>query len=216
MIKGVIFDLDGVITDTAKYHFKAWKKLASELGIEIDEKFNETLKGVSRTESLKKILEYGGKLQEYSEEEIEKLCSRKNEEYKEMLKCLEKEDILPGIEKFIDELRKHSIKIGLASVSKNAPIILEKLGLSEKIDYIADPSEVEKGKPAPDIFISAAEGINTDIIECIGIEDSMAGVEAMKSCKMRSVGIGVNADLTLESTEDLSLEKIKELDKKSC
>ena len=212
MIEGVIFDLDGVITDTAKYHFRAWKKLAQEIGIEIDEKFNETLKGVSRTDSLKRILEYGGKLEMYSEEEIDSLCQKKNEEYREMLQELKKEDILPGIEEFIDELRENSIKIGLASVSKNAPMILEKLELSDKIDYIADPAKVEKGKPAPDIFIAAAEGINIPIKNCIGIEDAVAGVEAMKSCNMRNIGIGVDADITLDSTAQLSLEKLKELD----
>ncbi len=212
MIEGVIFDLDGVITDTAKYHFRAWKKLAQEIGIEIDEKFNETLKGVSRTDSLKRILEYGGKLEMYSEEEIDSLCQKKNEEYREMLQELKKEDILPGIEEFIDELRENSIKIGLASVSKNAPMILEKLELSDKIDYIADPAKVEKGKPAPDIFIAAAEGINIPIKNCIGIEDAVAGVEAMKSCNMRNIGIGVDADIKLDSTAQLSLEKLKELD----
>lgn len=212
MIEGVIFDLDGVITDTAKYHFRAWKKLAQEIGIEIDEKFNETLKGVSRTDSLKRILEYGGKLEMYSEEEIDSLCQKKNEEYREMLQELKKEDILPGIEEFIDELRENSIKIGLASVSKNAPMILEKLELSDKIDYIADPAKVEKGKPAPDIFIAAAEGINIPIKNCIGIEDAVAGVEAMKSCNMRNIGIGVDADIKLDSTSQLSLEKLKELD----
>ena len=212
MIEGVIFDLDGVITDTAKYHFRAWKKLAQEIGIEIDEKFNETLKGVSRTDSLKRILEYGGKLEMYSEEEIDSLCQKKNEEYREMLQELKKEDILPGIEEFIDELRENSIKIGLASVSKNAPMILEKLELSDKIDYIADPAKVEKGKPAPDIFIAAAEGINIPIKNCIGIEDAVAGVEAMKSCNMRNIGIRVDADIKLDSTAQLSLEKLKELD----
>lgn len=212
MIEGVIFDLDGVITDTAKYHFRAWKKLAQEIGIEIDEKFNETLKGVSRTDSLKRILEYGGKLEMYSEEEIDSLCQKKNEEYREMLQELKKEDILPGIEEFIGELRENSIKIGLASVSKNAPMILEKLELSDKIDYIADPAKVEKGKPAPDIFIAAAEGINIPIKNCIGIEDAVAGVEAMKSCNMRNIGIGVDADIKLDSTAQLSLEKLKELD----
>lgn len=212
MIKGVIFDLDGVITDTAKYHFRAWKKLSNEIGIDIDEKFNETLKGVSRKDSLEKILEYGGMGNNYSDEDKEALCNRKNEEYKEMLKSLKKEDILPGIEEFIDELRENNIKIGLASVSKNATFILEKLGLLDKIDYIANPSKVKRGKPQPDIFIAAAEGIGEDISSCVGIEDSKAGVEAMKACKMRSVGIKVPADMKLHSTEELSLEKLKEID----
>lgn len=213
MIRGVIFDLDGVITDTAKFHYIAWKNLASKLGIEIDENFNETLKGIPRIESLIKILEYGGVRQNYSDEDIEYLAYKKNEEYKILLEKLNKKDILPGIEKFIDELRENNIKIGLASVSKNAPTILKKLELIEKIDFIADPSKVAKGKPAPDIFIEAARGIDVDIKDAVGIEDADAGVEAMKSCNMRSVGIGVEADLTLKSTSELNLKIIYKLDR---
>lgn len=209
MIRGIIFDLDGVITDTAKFHYAAWKSLASELGIEIDEKFNEKLKGISRIESLEKILDYGGIREKYSDDEINSLAQKKNEEYKKLLKSLDRKDILPGISEFIDELRENNIKIGLASVSKNAPIILEKLGLMEKIDFIADPSKVEKGKPAPDIFIEAARGIGIEIEEVIGIEDSDAGVKAMKNCKMKSIGIDVEADISLSCTSELSLDLIK-------
>lgn len=209
MIRGIIFDLDGVITDTAKFHYTAWKSLACELGIEMDEKFNEKLKGISRIESLEKILDYGGIREKYSDDEINSLAQKKNEEYKKLLKSLDRKDILPGIAEFIDELRENNIKIGLASVSKNAPMILEKLGLMEKIDFIADPSKVEKGKPAPDIFIEAARGIGIDIKEVIGIEDSDAGVKAMKNCKMKSIGIGVEADISLSCTSELSLDLIK-------
>ena len=213
MIKGVIFDLDGVITDTAKFHYIAWKNLASELGIEIDEKFNETLKGIPRLDSLIKILEYGGVRQKYSDTDIDSLADKKNEEYKLLLEELSKDDILPGIEEFIDELRSNNIKIGLASVSKNAPTILKKLEFIEKIDFIADPSKVAKGKPAPDIFIEAARGIGLEIENTVGIEDAESGVKAMRACDMRSVGIGVEADLTLKGTSELSLEVISMLDK---
>ncbi|MDD7183958.1 beta-phosphoglucomutase [Peptostreptococcus porci] len=213
MIRGVIFDLDGVITDTAKFHYIAWKNLASELGIEIDEEFNETLKGIPRLDSLVKILEYGGVRQNYSDSDIDSLADKKNEEYKLLLEELSKDDILPGIEEFIDELRSNNIKIGLASVSKNAPTILKKLELIEKIDFIADPSKVAKGKPAPDIFIEAARGIGLEIENTVGIEDAESGVKAMRACNMRSVGIGVEADLTLKGTSELSLEVISMLDK---
>lgn len=213
MIRGVIFDLDGVITDTAKFHYIAWKNLASELGIEIDEEFNETLKGIPRLDSLVKILEYGGVRQNYSDSDIDSLADKKNEEYKLLLEELSKDDILPGIEEFIDELRSNNIKIGLASVSKNAPTILKKLKLIEKIDFIADPSKVAKGKPAPDIFIEAARGIGLEIENTVGIEDAESGVKAMRACNMRSVGIGVEADLTLKGTSELSLEVISMLDK---
>ena len=208
MIKGIIFDLDGVITDTAKFHYKAWKRLASRLGIDIDEDFNEGLKGVSRMDSLKRILEHGNVLDKYSREDLEALAEDKNEDYKKLLEDLKKEDILDGIEDFINEIRYNNIKIGLASVSKNAPMILDKLGLIDKIDFIADPAKVEKGKPAPDIFIEAARGLGLDIKDTIGIEDARSGVDAMKACNMRSVGIGVDADLRLESTSQLSLDTL--------
>lgn len=213
MIKGIIFDLDGVITDTAKFHYKAWKRLASRLGIDIDEDFNEGLKGVSRMDSLKRILEHGNVLDKYSREDLEALAEDKNEDYKKLLEALKKEDILDGIEDFINEIRYNNIKIGLASVSKNAPMILDKLGLIDKIDFIADPAKVEKGKPAPDIFIEAARGLGLDIKDTIGIEDARSGVDAMKACNMRSVGIGVDADLRLESTSQLSLDTLGILDK---
>ncbi len=208
MIKGVIFDLDGVITDTAKLHYIAWKNLANSIGIDIDEEFNESLKGISRTDSLIRILEYGGVRDKYSDQDIKILTDKKNDEYVKLLEGLTKEDILPGIENFIKELKDNNLKIGLASVSKNASRILEILGLLDKVDFIADPAKVEKSKPAPDIFVESARGIGLAIDEVIGIEDSQAGVEAMRACKMRSVGIGVDADLRLESTQDLSLEKI--------
>ncbi|MCB6983383.1 beta-phosphoglucomutase [Peptostreptococcus anaerobius] len=213
MIKGIIFDLDGVITDTAKFHYKAWKRLASRLGIDIDEDFNEGLKGVSRMDSLKRILEHGNVLDKYSREDLEALAEDKNEDYKKLLEDLKKDDILDGIEDFINEIRYNNIKIGLASVSKNAPMILDKLGLIDKIDFIADPAKVEKGKPAPDIFIEAARGLGLDIKDTIGIEDARSGVDAMKACNMRSVGIGVDADLRLESTSQLSLDTLGILDK---
>ena len=164
-------------------------------------------------DSLKRILEHGNVLDKYSREDLEALAEDKNEDYKKLLEDLKKEDILDGIEDFINEIRYNNIKIGLASVSKNAPMILDKLGLIDKIDFIADPAKVEKGKPAPDIFIEAARGLGLDIKDTIGIEDARSGVDAMKACNMRSVGIGVDADLRLESTSQLSLDTLGILDK---
>ena len=208
MIKGAIFDLDGVITDTARLQYIAWNNLAKSIGIDIDEEFNETLKGVSRRDSLIKILEHASVRDKYSDDDIKTLTDKKNDEYVKLLDDLTKDDILPGIEAFIKELKEKNMKIGLASVSKNAPKILEILGLLDQVDFIADPAKVEKGKPAPDIFIESARGIGLDIDQVFGIEDSQAGVQAMRACNMRSVGIGVDADLRLETTGDLSLEKI--------
>lgn len=206
--KGVIFDLDGVITDTAKYHFIAWKNLAKKLGIDLTEDFNESLKGVSRTDSLKRILKYGKKLDDYTEDKILSLCEEKNKEYLNLLNDLDESKILPGVSRFIEELKDHNIKISLASASKNAPFILKKLGLFEKFDYIADPNKVKRGKPAPDIFIEAAKGLSLPIDEVLGIEDAISGVEAMKKCNMNSIGIGVFADITLNSTSELSYSLI--------
>lgn len=208
--KGVIFDLDGVITDTAKYHFIAWKNLASSIGITLDEEFNTSLKGVSRIDSLKRILEHGNKLNDYTEDEILSLAEKKNNEYKGLLESLTKNDILPGVADFIDDLKNHGIKISLASASKNAPFILKKLGLYEKFDYIADPDKVKHGKPAPDIFIEAARGLSLPIEETVGIEDAVAGVAAMIACNMNSIGIGVDADITLQSTYELKYSLILE------
>lgn len=208
--KGVIFDLDGVITDTAKYHFIAWKNLASSIGITLDEEFNTSLKGVSRIDSLKRILEHGNKLNDYTEDEILSLAEKKNNEYKGLLESLTKNDILPGVADFIDDLKNHGIKISLASASKNAPFILKKLGLYEKFDYIADPDKVKHGKPAPDIFIEAARGLSLPIEETVGIEDAVAGVAAMRACNMNSIGIGVDADITLHGTDELKYSLILE------
>lgn len=190
MLKGVIFDLDGVITDTAKYHFIAWKATANKLGIDIDEEFNEGLKGVSRVDSLKKILYYGNKTNLIGSDEFDRILDEKNRYYVDLLQNLSSEDILPGIETFINSIKKDGLKIGIASASQNARPILEKLGLIEKIDYIVDSRKIKNGKPAPDIFEKALEGLGLKIEEVIGVEDSEAGIESMKACGMKSISIG--------------------------
>jgi beta-phosphoglucomutase len=214
-MKAVIFDLDGVITDTASYHFKAWKQLAAGLDIEIDEQFNEELKGISRIESLERILAKGNKLEQFTAEEIEQLASRKNEEYLELINSISSADILPGILPFLQELKSRSVKIALASASKNAPFILEKLGINHYFDTIVDPSSLEKGKPAPDIFLRAAEQLSVPATECAGIEDAPAGVDAINAAAMVSIGIGSSvqlgkADLVLPSTAELNYEIVEQ------
>lgn len=208
MLKGVIFDLDGVITDTAKYHYIAWKNSAKRLGIDIDEEFNEKLKGISRVDSLKKILEYGGKTNDISDEEFDRILVEKNEEYLKLLENLSKKDILEGIEDFIKEIKENNLSIGIASASKNAKAILDKLELLPMIDYIVDSSTIKNGKPAPDIFLEAAKGLGLSIDEVVGVEDSEAGIESMKVGKIKSIGIGVVGDITLESTSQLGLKKL--------
>lgn len=185
---GVIFDLDGVITNTAKYHYLAWKKLADELNIYFDENINERLKGVSRLESLEIILEKSNK--KYSKEEKEFYANRKNEYYKEMIKKITPNEVLPGVLKLIKKLKELNIKISVASVSKNAYTVLENLRIKDMFDYIVDANEIKHGKPDPEIFLNAAHGIMIRPNLCIGIEDSKAGIEAIKRASMLSVGVG--------------------------
>lgn len=190
MLKGVLFDLDGVITDTSNYHFLAWKAIADEIGIKIDEKFNEQLKGVSRTDSLKRIIAYGHKEDEISPEEFDQLLEQKNNYYLQYIDKLQQENILPGILDLLKSLKQNNVKIALASVSKNGPRILQKLAIDQYFDAIVDPAKVAHGKPAPDIYEAAALAIDVPKDECLGIEDAIAGVQAINSAGIYSVGVG--------------------------
>lgn len=210
MFKGVLFDLDGVITDTAEYHYLAWKKLADELGITIDREFNEKLKGVSREDSLRLILEHGKRESDFSETEFQKLAKSKNDNYVEMIQAVSPKDVYPGILELLKELKNAGIKISLASASKNGPFLLKQMALTDYFDGIADPAKVAAGKPAPDIFILAAQVVGLDPDECIGIEDAQAGIAAIKACGALPVGVGqaeqLGDDIALvESTSELTL-----------
>ena len=187
--KAAIFDLDGVIVDTAKFHFLAWRRLARELGFEFTEKDNERQKGVSRMESLEILLEVGGFLN-LSQEKKEELATKKNEWYKEYLYEMTPAEILPGVKDFIKYLRLRGIKIALASASKNAPIILSKLNIADFFDAIVDGNSVSKAKPDPEVFLKAAEKLEIHPSECFVFEDAQAGVEGAKRAGMRVVGIG--------------------------
>ena len=213
MKKGLVFDLDGVITDTAKFHYIAWKNMAERLGIIIDEKFNEQLKGISRIESLERILEFGGKADVYTEEEKEKLAAEKNTEYVELLEELTPADILPGLLSVLDQAEALGMKSSIASASKNAPHILEKLGIKERFAHIVDPNTLIKGKPDPEIFVRAAEAIGIKPEEAIGFEDAQAGIEGIKGANMFAVGVSVGeplhgADLIINSLEEIDLAKV--------
>ena len=214
MFKGVLFDLDGVITDTAEYHYLAWKKLADELGITIDREFNEKLKGVSREDSLRLILEHGKRESDFSETEFQQLAKSKNDNYVEMIQAVSPKDVYPGILELLKELKNAGIKISLASASKNGPFLLKQMALTDYFDGIADPAEVAAGKPAPDIFILAAQVVGLDPDECIGIEDAQAGIAAIKACGALPVGVGqaeqLGDDIALvESTSELTLAFLK-------
>ncbi|MBP5198947.1 MAG: beta-phosphoglucomutase [Lachnospiraceae bacterium] len=216
MLQAVIFDLDGVITDSAKYHFEAWKEIASKLQIPFDETYNEKLKGVSRLESLNLILDNGPGRDSFSESEKEALCTEKNEIYKELIKKITPSDLLPGIERLLKECKEAGLKIGLASVSKNAPFIMERLQISEYFDHVADAAKIKRSKPFPDIFSDCVESFNLLPANCIGIEDAKAGIEAIHAAGMKAVGVGSpdqmeEADLVLSGTFELNLQKLRSL-----
>lgn len=213
-VKGILFDLDGVITETSEYHFQAWQELANELGISIDRQFNECLKGVSRMDSLERILQYGGVSELYSDAEKIALAERKNRRYVALLKQLSPSDVLPGIRDFLRDAKADGIKIALASASKNARTIINALHLSKEFDYIANAAAVPS-KPAPDIFLLAAKGLELSPENCIGVEDAAAGIQAIHAAGMNAVGIGSErnlpeADMLLPETGKLRYSEVKQ------
>ena len=186
--KGFIFDLDGVIVDTAKYHFLAWKKLANDLGIDFTEEENEQLKGVSRVKSLEKILAWGNKT--LSEKEFNAQMAKKNEDYLSHIAKMDESEILPDVPKILNYLSENNQPISLGSASKNARTILERVNLKEQFDAIVDGNDVTKAKPDPEVFLIAAKLLNVAPEDCIVFEDSVAGVEAANFANMISIGIG--------------------------
>ena len=216
MLKAVIFDLDGVITDSAVYHFQAWKQIADRMGIFFDLSYNEKLKGVSRMESLNLILDNGKGRNAYTVEEKEKLTYEKNEIYKKLITKITPKDLMPGIELLLKELKKRKILVGLASVSKNASFIVNQLNIKEYFDYIADASKIKNSKPFPDIFIDCITMLGQKPQDCLGVEDAMAGIEAIHRAGMKAVGVGSadqmqEADLILEGTSSLTIEMLENL-----
>ena len=212
-LKALIFDLDGVLTDTAKYHYLAWKKLADELGYYFDEEINELLKGVSRINSFEIILEKNNATNKFTDLEKETLANKKNEYYKEMIEQLTPNDILEGIVPFINEARSNGVKCAVASISKNASRVLELLKISDMFDYIADAALVKNPKPDPEIFLTCAEQLGFKPSECVGIEDAQAGIESIHAAGMLSVGINVTIisimpDIVLKSTSELDFKEI--------
>ncbi len=206
MISAVVFDLDGVIVDTAKYHYLAWKRLADQLNIPFDEQTNELLKGVSRGRSLEIILREGKA--SLSEQDKKSYAEQKNTWYKEYLEELQRNEILPGILSLLYDLKERGIKIALGSASKNSPQILEKLGLTSFFDVIVDGNSVSKAKPDPEVFLVAAQQLGVLPKNCIVIEDAQAGVEATIRAGMKVVGVGSeellrDADIVLSRTSDI-------------
>ena len=210
-IEAVIFDLDGVIVTTDDYHYEAWKKIADQENIYFDREINERLRGVSRMESLEIILEKSSKI--YNEEEKIELATRKNDYYKNLLENLTKEDILPGILETLNFLENKKIKTAIGSSSKNTIFILNKIGLIDKFDAIVDGTMIKNSKPAPEVFLQAAEKVGIKAEKCLVVEDADAGVEAGKRAGMRVLGVGSaknneNADYKSENMEEFNIASI--------
>jgi len=188
MKKGFIFDLDGVIVDTAKYHFLAWKNLANGLGIHFTETENEQLKGVSRVRSLEKILAWGDKT--ISKDHFMRLMAEKNSEYLAYIDKMDASELLPQVKKTLKYLKDKNQGIALGSASKNAKYIMEKVEITSYFDAIVDGNDVSKAKPDPEVFLIAAEGLQAAPEDCIVFEDSVAGIQAANVAGMISIGIG--------------------------
>jgi len=212
--KGFIFDLDGVIVDTAKYHFLAWKKLANSIGVDFTEVQNEQLKGVSRVRSLEKILEWGNKT--LSEDEFMKLMSDKNQDYLSYINKMDDSEILPDVAKTLDYLIDKEQSIALGSASKNATPILKKVNLFEKFEAIVDGNDVSKAKPDPEVFLIGAKLLNMNPKDCIVFEDSVAGIQAANTACMISIGIGEpsvlhEADFVFKDFTEMSSEFLEDM-----
>ena len=186
--KGFIFDLDGVIVDTAKYHFLAWQKLAKSIDVDFTEAENEQLKGVSRVKSLEKILEWGNK--SISEDDFMKLMALKNDDYLSYINKMDENEILPDVSRVLSFLIDANQGISLGSASKNARTILKKVNLYQSFEAIVDGNDVIKGKPDPEVFLKAAKALHIEPEKCIVFEDSVAGIQAANAANMISIGIG--------------------------
>jgi beta-phosphoglucomutase len=210
--QAILFDLDGVLTDTSEYHFRAWKRLADEEGITLTREENDAhLRGVARRESLMYILSLGNR--KYSEDQIQEMMDRKNRYYTEMIKAMTPSELVPGGKQLLQSIRDAGIKCAVASASKNCRTVLERLDLLNAFDGIADGYSVTNTKPAPDLFVYAAGLTNTPTSACLGVEDADAGIEAIKNAGMQALGIGPQerfhrADKVLPTLANVSLEDI--------
>lgn len=190
MIKACIFDLDGVICDTTRYHFNAWKHIANNFGIEFTVLDNQSLKGVSRVDCLSQILKKGNKT--ITDEEFQLALVKKNEEYLTHISTMQPDEILPGVEAFLQTLKDNNIKIALGSASKNAKLILEKIGLTHYFDVIIDGNQIGKGNPRPEVFLQGAKAMGVDPINMVVFEDAVIGVEAANRGGFITIGVGDN------------------------
>jgi beta-phosphoglucomutase len=209
VIQAFLFDLDGVLTDTSEYHYRSWKQLADEEGIPFNRTDNEALRGLSRRESLENMLK--GRV--IPEETAQAWMERKNRYYIEYISQMPASDLLPGAVELLDELRGAGIHTAIASGSKNAGLVLDRLQLWSKVDVVADGNTVTRSKPAPDLFLSAATKLGLQPAVCVVVEDAAAGVEAGKAAGMLTLGLGPvervgQADMVLPSLEGAKLAEI--------
>jgi beta-phosphoglucomutase len=211
-LKACLFDLDGVVVDTAQYHYAAWKQLANQLGFDLSHQQNEQLKGVSRMESLDIILEIGHV--RLDDETKTRLATQKNERYLALCQQMTPHDVLPGVHAFMDQLKAASIKIGLGSASKNARTILKHIDMLDRFETIVDGTRISKGKPDPETFLLGARDLGVDPADCVVFEDALAGIQAAKNGGMVAVGIGdpavlAGSNLVISGFADLSLSTIQ-------
>lgn len=208
-IQAVIFDLDGVLTDTAEYHYLAWQELADAEGLPFDRRANEALRGVSRADSLRLLLDG----REVAEDDFARMMASKNERYVELLADMSPSDLLSGAVELIDACRDRGLAVAIGSSSKNAPRVIAALGIADRFDVVADGTIVEVAKPAPDLFLAAARDLGVDPESCAVIEDAAAGVDAALAAGMLAVGIGPhervgNGHLVFPTTADVDLAAV--------
>lgn len=214
-INACIFDLDGVIVDTATFHYKAWKRLANEMGFDLTPEQNEQLKGISRMKSLDILLEIGNLNK--TDEEKQQLAEKKNNWYRAYIKEMKPDDILPGTLKFFDELKEANIKIGVGSASKNAKTILHQIQIESYLDSIIDGNKVSEAKPDPQVFLKGAAELNVNPENCVVFEDAQSGIEAAQNGGMYSIGVGseknlYKADMIISGLHEMDITKLKKLE----
>ena len=208
-IRGFIFDLDGVLTDTAEYHYRAWKRLADDEGIPFTREDNEHLRGIPRRESLLLIL----KGRTYPEEKIQEMMERKNNYYLEFIREISPADLLPGARELLEEIRQAGLKSALGSASKNAPDVVRRLGIAGLLDVVSHGGSVTKQKPAPDLFLYAARQLDLQPDECVVVEDAAAGIQAGRAGGFHTLGLGPRervgeAEIVMDSLQNVRLNEI--------
>ncbi len=209
--KAFLFDLDGVLVDTAHFHYMAWRELANQLGFDFSVRQNEALKGIGRMESLDIVLKAGQIVA--GEAERNAYAARKNAAYLELCSHITPADLLPGVLSFLKEVKAAGIPIGLGSVSKNAPLIMERLEIAPLFDTIVDGNRITRGKPDPEVFLLGAADLNVAPAGCVVFEDAVAGIQAAKNAGMRAIGVGdpallQEADQVIPGFDGLTLEEV--------